>query len=210
MGSPITVVAFIITSAPTRGFGVEALKGQAVMKQLKDTVEQISRDVGKRILEQAARRTMPDPNDLLTDDDLVLLKRRIFALKRDTMPPIVTHNMAEDGKDPVLNQLRQCLLFNWPADRVKVIYHPEFLNSNNPVLPIDYDDFVRGTHLGVFPSYYEPWGYTPAECTVMGVPSITSNLSGFGNYMEELVSHPADYGGRDLARSFTDGGGFWF
>ena len=59
---------------------------------------------------------------------------------------------------------------------------------------MDYDDFVRGTHLGVFPSYYEPWGYTPAECTVMGVPSITSNLSGFGNYMEELVSHPSDYG----------------
>ena len=39
--------------------------------------------------------------------------------------------------------------------------------------------------MGVFPSYYEPWGYTPAECTVMGIPSITTNLSGFGCFMQE-------------------------
>jgi len=55
-------------------------------------------------------------------------------------------------------------------------------------------DFVRGTHLGVFASYYEPWGYTPAECTVMGVPSISTNLSGFGCYMEEMISNAEDYG----------------
>lgn len=48
--------------------------------------------------------------------------------------------------------------------------------------------------MGVFPSYYEPWGYTPAECTVMGVPSITTNLSGFGCFMQEVISHPSDYG----------------
>ncbi|KAJ7736335.1 glycogen synthase-domain-containing protein [Mycena maculata] len=55
---------------------------------------------------------------------------------------------------------------------------PNFLNSSNPS-GLDYEEFVRGTHLGVFPSYYEPWGYTPADCTVMG--SITTNLSGFGH-----------------------------
>ena len=50
-------------------------------------------------------------------------------------------------------------------------------------------EFVRGCHMGVFPSYYEPWGYTPAECTVMGIPSVTTNLSGFGCFMEEQVSY---------------------
>ena len=44
--------------------------------------------------------------------------------------------------------------------------------------------------MGVFPSYYEPWGYTPAECTVMGIPSITTNLSGFGCFMQEQVRSP--------------------
>jgi len=60
----------------------------------------------------------------------------------------------------------------------QVIFHPEFLSSTNPLFGLDYEDFVRGCHLGVFPSYYEPWGYTPAECTVMGIPSISTNLSG--------------------------------
>ena len=123
-----------------------------------------------------------------------MLRRRLFAMKRQNLPAIVTHNMVNDSEDPVLNQLRRVQLFNQSSDRVKVIFHPEFLNSANPVLAVDYDDFVRGTHLGVFASYYEPWGYTPAECTVMGVPSITTNLSGFGCYMEELIENSSDYG----------------
>jgi glycogen synthase len=108
-----------------------------------------------------------EPEKLLSAEDQVLLKRRIFALKRSTYPAIVTHNMADDSNDPILNQLRAVKLFNAPSDRVKVIFHPEFLNSNNPILGLDYEEFVRGCHLGVFPSYYEPWGYTPAECTVV-------------------------------------------
>lgn len=46
---------------------------------------------------------------------------------------------------------------------LQVIFHPEFLSSTNPLLPMDYEEFVRGCHLGVFPSYYEPWGYTPGR-----------------------------------------------
>lgn len=137
---------------------------------------------------------MPDEKDLISSQDRILLRRRLFALKRHTLPPIVTHNMVNDADDPILNQLRRVQLFNQPEDRVKIVFHPEFLSSGNPILPLDYDDFVRGTHLGVFPSYYEPWGYTPAECTVMGVPNITTNLSGFGCYMEDLIENPSDYG----------------
>src|SRR5690606_29877839 len=129
-----------------------------------------------------------------SEQEQVTIKRRLFGMKRHNLPPIVTHNMVNDNDDPILNQLRRVRLFNDPSDRVKVIFHPEFLNSSNPVLPLDYDEFVRGTHMGVFPSYYEPWGYTPAECTVMGVPSISTNLSGFGCYMEELLDHPEEYG----------------
>jgi glycogen synthase len=94
------------------------------------------------------------------------------------------------------------------------VFHPEFLSSTNPLFGLDYEEFVRGCHLGVFPSYYEPWGYTPAECTVMGIPSITTNLSGiyfffeywlifshqymlvlgFGCFMQEHVADPMSYG----------------
>ncbi len=160
----------------------------------------VAKNVQKRIFEHAARYTgeagseLPDATQLLSGQDKILLKRRVFALKRTGLPPITTHNMADDSNDPVLNQIRRVQLFNASSDRVKIVFHPEFLNSNNPILGLDYEDFVRGCHLGVFASYYEPWGYTPAECTVMGVPSITTNLSGFGNYCEELIENSSDYG----------------
>lgn len=113
------------------------------------------------------QKAVPTPDELLSEEDKVLLKRRIFALKRNSLPPVVTHNMADDANDPILNQIRRVKLFNNTSDRVKIIFHPDFLNSNNPILGLDYEEFVRGCHLGVFPSYYEPWGYTPAECTVV-------------------------------------------
>lgn len=197
-GSKTTVVAFIIMPAQTHSLTVEALKGQAVIKSLRDTVDVIERNIGRRIFERSLKwhegDPMPDEKELITTADRVLLRRRLFAMKRHSLPPIVTHNMLNDHEDPILNQIRRVQLFNDSSDRVKVVFHPEFLNSANPVLPMDYDEFVRGTHMGIFPSYYEPWGYTPAECTVMGVPSITTNLSGFGCYMEELIDNSADYG----------------
>ncbi|UKZ83404.1 glycogen synthase isoform 1 [Trichoderma virens FT-333] len=187
--SKMTVVAFIIMPAQTTSLTVEALKGQAVIKSLKDTTNIIEQAIGRRIFERSLKwhegDPMPDEKELISGQDRVLLRRRLFAMKRHGLPRF---------EDPVLNQIRRVQLFNHPSDRVKVVFHPEFLNSANPVLPLDYDDFVRGCHMGVFPSYYEPWGYTPAECTVMGVPSITTNLSGFGCYMEELIENSSDYG----------------
>ena len=189
-GSTVTVVAFIIMPAATHSYTIEALKGQAVTKQLRDTVTEIQNRIGARLFDHAARfqgyvpylsmfvfsstmlstresKTIPTPDELLSEEDRVLLKRRIFALKRNSLPPIVTHNMADDSNDPVLSQIRRVKLFNNAHDRVKIIFHPDFLNSSNPILGLDYEEFVRGCHLGVFPSYYEPWGYTPAECTVV-------------------------------------------
>lgn len=195
----MTVVAFIIMPASTHSYTVETLKGQAVIKALENTVKEVQNSIGHRLIEHCSRyqqhgKEVPGLDDLISPSDRVLLKRRVFALKRDSLPPIVTHNMSDDANDPILNQIRRVGLFNNPSDRVKIIFHPEFLNANNPILPLDYDEFVRGCHMGVFPSYYEPWGYTPAECTVMGVPSITTNLSGFGGYMENLIENSSDYG----------------
>lgn len=68
-----------------------------------------------------------------------------------------------------------CLIIH--VSTSQIIFHPEFLSSTSPLLPMDYDDFVRGCNLGVFPSYYEPWGYTPgslwpSHCTAYTVLSI--------------------------------------
>jgi glycogen(starch) synthase len=96
---------------------------------------------------------------------------------------VVTHNLIDDHKDEVLNFLRTANLVNNQHDKVKIVYHPDFVNISNPLFKMDYSQFVRGCHLGIFPSYYEPWGYTPLESLASGIPSVTSDLSGFGDYI---------------------------
>ncbi|XP_053892850.1 glycogen [starch] synthase, liver [Malaclemys terrapin pileata] len=192
--SDVTVVVFFIMPAKTNNFNVETLKGQAVRKQLWDTAQCVKEKFGKKLYDALLKGEIPDLNKILDRDDVTIMKRAIFSTQRQSLPPVTTHNMIDDSNDPILNTIRRIGLFNNRTDRVKVILHPEFLSSTSPLLPMDYEDFVRGCHLGVFPSYYEPWGYTPAECTVMGIPSVTTNLSGFGCFMQEHVADPAAYG----------------
>uniref|UniRef100_A0A672N1J7 Glycogen [starch] synthase n=1 Tax=Sinocyclocheilus grahami TaxID=75366 RepID=A0A672N1J7_SINGR len=163
---------------------VVSLKGQAVRKQLWDTAQFVKEKFGKRLYESLLRGEIPDMSKILDRDDFTIMKRAIYATQRHSLPPVTTHNMLDDSTDPILSNIR----------RMDIVFHPEFLSSTSPLLPMDYEEFVRGCHLGVFPSYYEPWGYTPGECTVMGIPSITTNLSGFGCFMEEHVSEPSEYG----------------
>jgi glycogen(starch) synthase len=91
-------------------------------------------------------------------------------------------------------------LFNKPDDPVKVVYHPEFISPVNPLWGIEYEQFVRGCHLGLFPSAYEPWGYTPLECMALGTPAITSDLAGFGRFVADTYKDLEQSGLSVLAR----------
>ncbi|XP_048473557.1 glycogen [starch] synthase, muscle-like [Rhincodon typus] len=200
--SRVTVVAFFIMPAQTNNFNVETLKGQAVRKQLWDTANAVKEKFGKKLYESLLTGELPEAKQMIDQEDFVMMKRALLSTQRRSLPPVCTHNMLDDSTDPILNTIRRIGLFNHPNDRVKVIFHPEFLSSTSPLLPLDYEEFVRGCHLGVFPSYYEPWGYTPAECTVMGIPSISTNLSGFGCFMEHHITDPSAYGIYILDRRF--------
>jgi len=200
--SDVTVITFIIFPTKNTSFNVDSLKGHAITKSLQEIIGNIQTKVGSRMYDLCSRGITPDPNELLQSDDLVKLKRCILASQRSDWPPITTHNVSNPDEDPVLRALNRCHLLNSPSDRVKVVFHPDFLNSDNPLLGLSYEEFIRGCHLGCFPSYYEPWGYTPAECTIMGIPSITSNLSGFGCFIQEHVSDPQSYGIFVLDRKF--------
>jgi glycogen(starch) synthase len=182
-----TIVAFIITNAPTRRLCGDVLRAHFMLQELRDTCDAITRQAGERLFESVARGTLPDPAGLLSAEDLTRLKRMIYSRRDRRMPTVCTHDMTHDDTDGILSHLRHRQLFNRPEDPVKVVYHPEFITSTNPLFGMDYDQFVRGCHLGVFPSYYEPWGYTPAECTVLGIPNICTDLSGFGAFIQEHV-----------------------
>jgi glycogen synthase len=185
--SDTTVVAFIITRAPNRGMNVDVLRSQALFRELQQTASDIAREMSERLLSSVAEGRMPGIDDLIDENAQVRLKRMTHAWRKKRWPSIVTHDMEHDSTDAVLGQLRFCNLFNNPEDKVKVIFHPEFLSRTSPLIGLDYDEFVRGCHLGVFPSYYEPWGYTPMECAALGVPAVTSDLAGFGCYVTDKI-----------------------
>jgi glycogen(starch) synthase len=85
--------------------------------------------------------------------------------------------------------MRKNKMYNQEENPVKIIYHPDFIDSTNPLFKLDYTQFIRGCHLGIFPSYYEPWGYTPVECIARGIPTVTSDLAGFGDYANEKIQN---------------------
>jgi glycogen(starch) synthase len=132
------------------------------------------------------------------------LRQFIHEWKVKHWPSIVTHDLVDNHRDPILNKIRECQLLNQPENPVKVVYHPEFISANSPLFDMDYDQFVRGCHLGIFPSAYEPWGYTPLECIARGVPAVTSDLAGFGSYLAQHMTEEQRVGSHILQRRNSD------
>ncbi|MFW5706903.1 MAG: alpha-glucan family phosphorylase [Bacteroidota bacterium] len=96
-----------------------------------------------------------------------------------------THKLVDEASDPVLNRLREVGLTNGPNDKVKVVFVPSYLNGTDGALNLNYYDALVGMDLGVFASYYEPWGYTPLESLAFHVPTVTTSLAGFGIWAKE-------------------------
>lgn len=94
--------------------------------------------------------------------------------------PFTTHVLHDPNNDNVIRQLKASGFCNKESNRVKVIFVPSYLNGNDGIFNVDYYDLLIGMDLSVFPSYYEPWGYTPHESVAFSIPTITTSLAGFG------------------------------
>jgi glycogen(starch) synthase len=190
----ITVIFFIVTSRPTRSLNPLVLEKRGVLNQLTEVCDRIVGRVGEEVARRAAAGQDLRLDDLIEEYWQLRYRRTQAAFRMEVLPPIVTHILEDDQSDPVLNQLRKLQLFNRPEDPVKVVYHPEFITPVNPLWGIEYEQFVRGCHLGLFPSAYEPWGYTPLECMALGTPAVSSDLAGFGRYVQEMLPDHEQWG----------------
>jgi len=102
---------------------------------------------------------------------------------------LTTHDLHEYASDPVLGALNWFHLYNHSNDRVKVVFVPAYLNGKDGIFNKKYYELLIGLDLTVFASYYEPWGYTPLESVAFHVPTITTNLSGFGEWVSDQPQH---------------------
>lgn len=185
-----TVVMFFITRRPYHSLNAGVLQSRAVMEEIRQTCDAIQKQVGERFFYAAASSNdykIPQLNDFIDDYWKLRLKRTLQSWKSDHLPSVITHNLVNDSDDDILSFLRTANLLNYNSDRVKIVYHPDFISPTNPLFGMEYGQFTRGCNLGIFPSYYEPWGYTPLESIASGVPAVTSNLSGFGDYVEKNI-----------------------
>lgn len=96
---------------------------------------------------------------------------------------VITHDINNYGDDAIFNKMRYLGMCNQMNDNVHIIYVPCYLNGNDGIFNMDYYDLLIGFDCTVFASYYEPWGYTPMESIAFGVPTITTDLSGFGQWV---------------------------
>lgn len=96
--------------------------------------------------------------------------------------PVITHTLHNHEYDPVVGRIRQLGFCNIDP-RVAVIFVPCYLNGSDGIFNLPYYDLLCGADATVFPSYYEPWGYTPLESIAFGVPTVTTTLSGFGQWI---------------------------
>lgn len=94
--------------------------------------------------------------------------------------PVITHWLNDMDNDRVLGQMRYLNMNNSMGDNVKLIFIPCYLTGDDGILNLTYFDAILGNDLCVYPSYYEPWGYTPLEAVAFKVPCITTDLAGFG------------------------------
>ncbi|MDR2574793.1 MAG: alpha-glucan family phosphorylase [Desulfovibrio sp.] len=101
-------------------------------------------------------------------------------------PFICTHNAWNAPEDPVINSCRRLGLDNRPERRVKVIFNPAMLDGNDGFFNMSYEEVLSACDGGFFPSWYEPWGYTPQECAAWAVPTVTTDLSGFGMWVKGI------------------------
>lgn len=96
---------------------------------------------------------------------------------------ISSHHVYNQPNDPILNACQRLGLDNRPENHVQVIFDPALLDGKDGFLNMRYEEVLAACDLGVFPSWYEPWGYTPQESAAHAVPTVTTDLSGFGMWV---------------------------
>ncbi len=121
-----------------------------------------------------------------------------------------THLLEHRDSDPIVGALNGSILTTADS-KVKVIFVPTYLNRNDGIFNKDYYELLVGMDVTVYPSYYEPWGYTPLESVAFSVPTITTTLAGFGLWVEKQPAHTGvevirrdDYNDSEVAAKIAD------
>ncbi len=181
-GSRKTVTAFFWIPAEHKGIRMDILENKASYRHLKNFVRFHDDQIFDNIVDTfLTRKELKQATDIFPEEFSMEIKKGMHIFERKGMPPLSTHHV--DESDSIICGLRDANLLNRPEDMVKVVFYPVYLDGNDEMINLSYYDTIAACHFGVFPSYYEPYGYTPLESAALAVPSLTTDLSGFGRFI---------------------------
>jgi glycogen synthase len=191
--SEITVTAFFFIAMPNEGVKKELLEQKNYYRHIKRYIHQNNKSLPRKLIQHYASEEKKQPN-LFNEEFIEELKKELKRFKKQGMPQICTHHIQNENQDPIITTALQEGLNNNEENKVKIILYPAYLNGADGLFNKEFYELIPGTHLGVFPSYYEPWGYTPLESAALGIPAITTDLAGFGQYIQEKQDHAEQKG----------------
>ncbi len=181
-GSNKTVVSFLFIPADVRGINPSLLENVEYFRDLQESLEGAFPEIEERILYNVLREKELKKENLISEDYLLDIEKKLHRMKRtEDTPSLSTHHL-NSPHDEIISHLKNAELLNREEDRVKIIYYPIYLTGHDGLSNLSYEEALEACHMGAFPSFYEPWGYTPLEAAALGVSSVTTDLAGFGRY----------------------------
>ncbi len=181
-----TIVAFFWVPSDARSVKRQLVENKEFFQDIKDSLTGAMPEIEEKILYNLLYEEDITTENIISENYLFEIEKKLLRLERDEeSPPLSTHDLA-DPNDRILNSLKEHGLTNEERDPVKVIYYPIYLTGHDGLSNLSYQEALEACHLGVFPSFYEPWGYTPLEAAALGVASVTTDLAGFGRYRQTL------------------------
>ena len=196
-----TIITFIWIPTQVQSAKLSIAKNKSNYHLLQHFLEKNSEKLNRRIIENMLQ--VMDNNFLISekalsqkmpfDEEFYEESRKLrLNFMKEENPPLITHDIQNENDDLIIKALRENGLENKKEDKIKVIFYPVYLTGVDGLLDLEYYKAISGCHLGLFPSYYEPWGYTPLESTAWGVPSLTTDLGGFGRFL--MLKNKTDEG----------------
>ncbi len=182
-GSKKTIAAFFFIPTGVKGIQTTLIENREFYEDIRETVDNNVKSIRNTILVSLLSQKKLD-EAIFSTDFQTDAKRKMMKFQKTGHVLPTTHYVVNEEHDAILQGFLQNNLTNTKDDPVKVIFYPTYLSGADGLIDLNYYETIVGCHLGVFPSLYEPWGYTPLEAGALGVASITTDLSGFGRYVQ--------------------------
>lgn len=182
--NPRSVVSFFLVPADVGNMRPQTLSRLQTYQAVHHYLGQIGIGQEKNLLEGIVSEKKPEIT--LDEEQINYLRQLILHQKNTTNPELSPYFLNQGDKDEILRLAKQYGLENKAEDKVKILFFPIYFDGFDGVFNTPFYDLITGFDLGVFPSFYEPWGYTPMESLAAGVPAISSNLAGFGQSAADL------------------------